>query len=115
MWLGNFRGSSYSLKHERLSADDAAFWDFSFDEHGAYDLPAAINHVYELTRRKIAYIGYSMGTTSMYVYGTTQPEAVAEKIQTFINFAPSVYLKGGASLAALLAPRWTTIEVQNQF
>lgn len=110
VWLGNFRGSSYSLKHERLSADDAAFWDFSFDEHGAYDLPAAINHVYELTRRKIAYIGYSMGTTSMYVYGTTQPEAVAEKIQTFINFAPSVYLKGGASLAALLAPRWTTIE-----
>lgn len=34
VWLGNARGNSYSRRHTRLTADEKAFWDFSWHEIG---------------------------------------------------------------------------------
>ena len=44
VWLGNNRGSKYSLGHIK-SADyykHESYWEFSFPEMGKYDLPAQI-------------------------------------------------------------------------
>ena len=41
VWLGNNRGNKYSRRHVTLSPDiDEEFWNFSFEELGAHDLPA---------------------------------------------------------------------------
>ena len=44
VWMGNNRGSMYSMKHESLDPtsvlDEAKFFDYSFFELGQYDIPA---------------------------------------------------------------------------
>ena len=68
VWLGNFRGNVYSRNHTVLEPDSKEFWLFSWDEMGQYDLPAMITYVVQATgRRKVVYIGHSMGTTAFWV------------------------------------------------
>jgi lysosomal acid lipase/cholesteryl ester hydrolase len=60
VWLGNNRGCIYSRGHTNLTANDAAYFDFSFYEMGQYDLPATIDYIREITdQEKISYIGHS--------------------------------------------------------
>ena len=41
VWLGNSRGSKYSLEHKSLNyTKDKAYWEFSWPEMGRYDAPA---------------------------------------------------------------------------
>ena len=70
VWLGNNRGTRYSLWHKTLDAGkDDAYWDFSWAEEGTYDVPASISKVLEVTGyQKLAYVGYSLGTMQMF-YG----------------------------------------------
>jgi lysosomal acid lipase/cholesteryl ester hydrolase len=49
VWFGNFRGNRYSKKHESLSSDESAFWDFDISDHALKDLPAMISYVYHYT------------------------------------------------------------------
>uniref|UniRef100_A0A6P4EQD1 Lipase n=1 Tax=Drosophila rhopaloa TaxID=1041015 RepID=A0A6P4EQD1_DRORH len=50
VWLANLRGvSPYGRGHIDLTDVMAEFWRFSFHEHGAYDLPAIIDHMAEVT------------------------------------------------------------------
>lgn len=66
VWLGNSRGNSFSQEHEWLdpASDEEAYWKFSFEEFGTYDLPAMLEMVYEeVGDKKIKYIGTSIGTT----------------------------------------------------
>ena len=46
-WFINLRGNRYSREHESLEADaEPAFWDFSFEEFGKFDIPAAIKAIH---------------------------------------------------------------------
>jgi len=50
VWLANLRGvAPYGRQHVDLTDVMADFWRFSFHEHGAYDLPAIIDHMAEVT------------------------------------------------------------------
>jgi lysosomal acid lipase/cholesteryl ester hydrolase len=68
VWLGNFRGNKYSGKHLRLDPDrDMEYWKYSWSEIAAVDIPAQLAFVKEKTGApKVAYIGHSMGTTTMF-------------------------------------------------
>ena len=37
------------LKIGECTTKDAAFWEFSFDEMGLYDIPASVNYIKEKT------------------------------------------------------------------
>ncbi|XP_017075927.2 lipase 1 [Drosophila eugracilis] len=50
VWLANLRGvAPYGRQHIDLTDVMADFWHYSFHEHGAYDLPAIIDHMAEVT------------------------------------------------------------------
>ncbi|XP_044010332.1 lipase member K-like [Aphidius gifuensis] len=88
IWLGNYRGSTYGRNHIKLSPNDKKFWDFSFHEHGYYDVPASIDYILNITNQSsLIYIGYSMGTTSVFITLSEHPE-YNSKIQLVINLSP---------------------------
>ncbi|XP_026278318.1 gastric triacylglycerol lipase-like [Frankliniella occidentalis] len=88
VWLQNVRGNTYSLNHTTLSTKEAAFWDFSYDEHGTQDLPALIQYAMQETgQQEVQYVGFSMGTTSMFIMGAERPD-VAKHVKLYTGFAP---------------------------
>ncbi|KAJ2945269.1 hypothetical protein O0L34_g9347 [Tuta absoluta] len=101
VWLGNLRGDMYTA-HKNLTRRDPAFWEYSFHEHGKYDLPAMIDRILNITDLpKLLYIGYSMGTTSFFTMMSQKPE-YNEKIVSFVALAPAVYMDNVKEVANLL-------------
>ncbi|KFQ28617.1 Lipase member M, partial [Merops nubicus] len=93
VWLGNSRGTSWSQRHQYLSADQVEFWDFSFHEMAMYDLPAMIDFVLQKTEQKqIYFVGYSQGCTIALIAFSSMPE-LAQKIKMFFALAPAVTMK----------------------
>eukprot|EP01018_Ginkgo_biloba_P003440 Gb_11907 [translate_table: standard] len=62
VWIANSRGTKWSRKHQHLSPQDPAYWEWTWDELVTYDLPASLEFVYSKTGRQISYIGHSQGT-----------------------------------------------------
>ncbi|CAJ1958137.1 unnamed protein product [Sphenostylis stenocarpa] len=62
VWLANTRGTKYSSGHTSLNSNDAAYWDWSWDELASYDLPAFVQYVYNHTSQRLHYAGHSLGT-----------------------------------------------------
>lgn len=110
VWLGNFRGSLYSKNHSSLSFDDESYWDFSFHENGVYDVPAQIDLVHKITKQKIIFIGYSLGSTAAYIYTSVFPKASNEKLEIIINFAPSIFIEDVGSLFTVIGHSWFVLE-----
>lgn len=92
VWMGNFRGNTYSKRHLNLSVDDGKFWDFTWHEMGLNDLPAMIDYVLEQTeQQKLYYIGHSQGTTTFYVMASSKPE-YNDKIRAAFSLAPIAFM-----------------------
>lgn len=92
VWLGNYRGNTYSRKHVSLDPDldKEEFWSFSWQEHGNYDLAASIDYVLSETKfEQLTYFGHSMGTTGFFVLMANRTEYNA-KIKTMVALAPVV-------------------------
>ena len=74
VWMGNFRGNTYSREHTVLNPAREKFWQFSFDQMGQQDLPTMINYVLHVTRQeKLTYIGHSMGTMTFWIMMNSRP------------------------------------------
>ncbi|XP_058760913.1 triacylglycerol lipase 2-like [Vicia villosa] len=62
VWLVNGRGTKYSTGHTSLTPNDAAYWEWTWDELAGYDLPASVEYVFNHTGQKLHYAGHSQGT-----------------------------------------------------
>lgn len=92
VWLGNARGNTHSRSHINLSPDSSAFWDFSWNEIGQFDLPAMIDYTLAATQNeKLHYIGHSQGTTSFFIMGALRPE-YNNKIRSMHALAPVAFM-----------------------
>ena len=63
--MGNSRGNIYSRGHKTLDPylDAEKYFEYSFFESGAYDIPAMVDYIRNYTGQdKIGYMGYSQGT-----------------------------------------------------
>ncbi|CAG9575541.1 unnamed protein product [Danaus chrysippus] len=94
VWAANMRGNTYSRRHVNLNPNtDAEYWEYSFDEHGNYDVPAVIDYVLALTgTAQVYYIGHSQGTTDYFAMGSLRPE-YNNKIRLSVQIAPIAFLK----------------------
>jgi lysosomal acid lipase/cholesteryl ester hydrolase len=93
VWMGNGRGNHQSRNHTSLDPDkDSAFWQFSWHEIGAIDVPTMIDHVLEVTGQTSLYhIGHSQGTTTFYVMTSMHPEYNA-KVKAHFSLAPVAFM-----------------------
>jgi len=104
VWLGNIRGTSYSHRHVNMSADESAFWDFSWDEMGRYDAPAMVDYILGATGQEGLYwVGHSMGTTMFWVMANERPEYNG-KVRLMQALAPVARKSHAKFLQAKLAP-----------
>ena len=94
VWLGNFRGTKYSRAHCELDPDKhLAFWRFSLHELGVKDLAAMITNIAKISgRKKISFIGHSMGTTCFLILASYKPRLV-QNIDLAILMAPVVMME----------------------
>ena len=67
VWMGNYRGNTYSKQHVNPTIDKKTYWAFSWDEMAEHDLPTMLAHMMEVTGQEtFHYIGHSMGTITYY-------------------------------------------------
>ncbi|XP_063837023.1 lipase 3-like [Ostrinia nubilalis] len=93
VWAVNSRGNRYSRKHITLDPDkDIAFWNYSFDEIGMFDVPAAIDYILKVTNRpRVFYAGHSQGTTDFFAMASLRPE-YNQKVQLSLQLAPVAWM-----------------------
>ncbi|GAB1867621.1 Lipase [Camponotus japonicus] len=115
VWLGNFRGTTYSKAHISISPSNPAFWDFSFDEIGIYDVSAMITFITNMRSQPLhTCIGHSMGTTCFYIMASERPE-IARMVKLMINFGPVVFLNHMQSPIRFLVPIRRMIKILRLF
>lgn len=95
----NLRGNSLSREHISEDADSSAiFWDFTFEEFGEKDIPAAIEEIIlESDYDKVSVIAYSQGTTAA-LFGASNSskshESYHQNVNSIFLLAPAVYFRG---------------------
>ncbi|CAH0556004.1 unnamed protein product [Brassicogethes aeneus] len=89
VWLANRRGTEYS-SHIKYSRNDKEFWNFSFHEMGTIDVPTVVEKVAEVSKQpgNIIFVGHSMGTTSNFVYCSTNSTHCGKNLKGIISLAP---------------------------
>uniref|UniRef100_A0A146LAH3 Lipase n=2 Tax=Lygus hesperus TaxID=30085 RepID=A0A146LAH3_LYGHE len=106
VWLGNNRGTTYSMSHMSIPSDDPKLWDFGIHEMGVYDLPAMIDYILETTNEdRISYVGHSQGTTIFYIMASMLPE-YQSKVLVASSMAPVAFLdntRGAISTLSILS------------
>ena len=90
VWMGNNRGSPYSLKHNKYTTDDEKYWAWSWAEMGIYDDVANIKMIKKETGvGKVTYIGYSQGTIQMlYALAKMEETFFVDNLNQFVALAP---------------------------
>ncbi|XP_018561404.1 lipase member K-like [Anoplophora glabripennis] len=106
VWLGNYRGNSYSQEHVNLTVYDEAYWDHSMDEVALLDLPSTFRTILKHTGHdsKIIFIGHSLGTSIALMYGAEFPEEARNIIHLFVLMSPAYTLSNMISPYRLAAP-----------
>lgn len=111
VWLGNFRGTMYARNHKIFNDTTEEFWNFTFDNLGQFDASAQLDLVYNETKQKIIYIGFSMGSTAGYVFGATFPQRANRMIKAFVSLSPAVIFGRWKSATRYFFWSWKYIKV----
>ena len=110
VWLGNFRGTTWSRKHAVLNPDqDSSYWNFTFvythgylqglnialfrvHEMGIYDVPAFIDHIVKFTNKhSLHYVGFSQATIAFTIMGSERSEYLS-RVKLFTALGPAVLI-----------------------
>ncbi|XP_063909148.1 lipase 1-like isoform X2 [Zophobas morio] len=93
VWLGNFRGTTWSRKHAVLNPDeDSSYWNFTVHEMGIYDVPAFIDHIVKFTNQhSLHYVGFSQATMAFTIMGSERSEYL-NRVKLFTALAPAAFV-----------------------
>jgi lysosomal acid lipase/cholesteryl ester hydrolase len=91
----NARGNQYSRTHTFMEPNSATeFWNFSFEEMGNHDVPAAVDYILSATGKgKLTLFGFSQGTTVLFHSLAMNKGFYAGKVKKMIALAPTITLK----------------------
>lgn len=93
VWVIGSRGFSYSNVHERdgeWSAKER--WDFTWADMGAFDTPAFIDKVLEVTEKpKVTLTGYSQGSSGVFYGMAKKQDYYAERVNRFVALNPCIF------------------------
>ena len=94
VWLGNNRGNRWSTNHTTLKTHSKAFWNFTFEEMGTYDLPAMITYVKEVTaKEKVVLVAWSQGTTQTFIGASgnvASSQLMHDSVSLFVALSPDL-------------------------
>ncbi|XP_047944686.1 triacylglycerol lipase 2-like [Salvia hispanica] len=90
VWLANVRGTTHSSSHTSLSSNDPKYWEWSWDELAAYDLPTMVEHVYRQTGQKMHYVGHSLGT--LMGFAAFSRHELLEMVRSAAMLSPIAYM-----------------------
>ncbi|KAB2613540.1 triacylglycerol lipase 2-like [Pyrus ussuriensis x Pyrus communis] len=96
VWLANTRATKSSRGHTSLTPNDPAYWDWSWDELAAYDLPALFKYVNNQTGQNLHYVGHSLGTLT--ALAAFSQEKLLNLLRSAALLAPIAYLGQMSSL-----------------
>ncbi|XP_017245887.1 triacylglycerol lipase 2 [Daucus carota subsp. sativus] len=103
VWIANTRGTRFSRRHVSLDPSNPDFWDWTWDELVAHDLPAAIDFVFKQTGQKIHYVGHSMGT--LIALTSFSEGKQVDKVKSAALLSPIAYLSHMTTALGILAAR----------
>lgn len=97
VWLGNARGTKYSMEHEKHPHTSKEFWKFSFHEIGLFDVSAMLDFVLDQTKEaKTFYVGHSQGTCALLALLSSVQQYNDMILQGHL-LAPAVFMKHSSS------------------
>lgn len=75
VWLGNNRGTRWSMGHVSKDPSEKAYWDWYQEDLGRQDVPTFIDYILDTTgRQTLSYVGHSQGTTQFFLGASLLPE-----------------------------------------
>lgn len=93
VWLGNTRGNRYSAKHAFLEISEKDYWNFTFDDMAAYDIPAMLNYALKTANQKhLYYAGHSQGTLLGFA-AFSENKDLRQRVKGMFAMAPIAQLK----------------------
>ncbi|RLN94008.1 hypothetical protein BBJ28_00009558 [Nothophytophthora sp. Chile5] len=120
VWLGNNRGNTYSTGHLDYTTDDDAYWDFSWEDMGKYDLPAMLDYVLATSgQATVGLVAHSEGSTQAFV-GFSKNQTLAQSVSYFAALAPVAWLGHTTAsalklLASVYLDKWFELFGQVEF
>ncbi|OAY29625.1 triacylglycerol lipase 2 [Manihot esculenta] len=90
VWIANTRGTRFSRRHAYLQPNQSEFWNWSWDELAAYDLPAMFDYVYNETGQKLHYVGHSLG--GLVALASFSEGLLVNKVKSAALLSPIAYL-----------------------
>ncbi|CAI5731115.1 unnamed protein product [Hyaloperonospora brassicae] len=120
VWLGNNRGNRYSNGHMEFTTEDSAFWDFSWEDMGKFDMPAMIDYALATSQQEtLSFVGYSQGALQAFV-AFAENQTLARSVSYFAALGPVAYMGHIESeefqlLARTYADKFLGVSGQDEF
>ncbi|KAL7603957.1 hypothetical protein Lser_V15G20798 [Lactuca serriola] len=103
VWIANTRGTSFSRRHVSLDPDKPEFWNWTWDEIAARDLPAVIAYIFQQTSQKIHYVGHSLGT--LIALASFSERKQIDKVKSAALLSPIAYLSHMTTALGVVAAK----------
>ncbi|XP_030476896.2 triacylglycerol lipase 2 isoform X2 [Syzygium oleosum] len=113
VWISNTRGTQFSRRHTSLDPTNPDFWNWSWDELVAFDLPAVFDFIHGKTGKKIDYVGHSLGTLT--VLASLSEGRLVDKLQSAALLSPIAYLSHMTTALGVTAARAFVGEITTLF
>lgn len=92
VWLGNTRGNFHSPGHIKYNLKENSFWNYTLDDMGNYDMPAAMDYIKQETNKQIVHIGHSQGSLQALMYAVRHHSEAKLNLKGLILLAPVTFI-----------------------